>query len=128
MKKQKARCMNCNSLQNAYQIKYLGDSKWECPNCEIFKMKTKKPKFRIGQRIRHKDVSWEDKEVKFIMHGKIVGKRLIEQWGVTCWYYNILWDKSDIKKLWGVDLEDYQLQNKHPKETFFAEGSIKRIK
>lgn len=34
MKKQKANCMNCNSLQLVKDIKYLGDEKWECPNCK----------------------------------------------------------------------------------------------
>lgn len=31
--KGEAVCMNCNSVQKATDINYLGDSKWNCPNC-----------------------------------------------------------------------------------------------
>lgn len=31
--KGEAVCMNCNSVQKAKDINYLGDSKWNCPNC-----------------------------------------------------------------------------------------------
>jgi len=31
----KCKCMNCGSIQKDKDIKYLGDGKWECPNCEV---------------------------------------------------------------------------------------------
>jgi transposase-like protein len=34
MSKEQSKCPNCDSLQAPDNIKYLGDQKYECPNCK----------------------------------------------------------------------------------------------
>lgn len=41
MKKQKVYCMNCGSMQEEKNIKYLGSEVWVCPNCRNRKVKNK---------------------------------------------------------------------------------------
>lgn len=91
-------------------------------------MQKTKPKFKIGDKIITQDTSWDDKDNKFTMHGKIVGMSWHDSYeGGSGWLYNVLWDKKDVEKLWGIDREDYEAKNKDPKQYYEAERGLNKI-
>ena len=92
----------------------------------LFKGKCHKPKFKKGQKVREKTVSWHDKDDKIIVNGTVKKVTFLEklEGNQPGFHYGIKPTKESVDNLYDTDAQEFQMNFDKPTDSFTPEENI----